>query len=519
MSELRPDIASNADADSESNAKALGSQLRGSSLLLGGRLLSKLINFGVQVAIVRMLTKDDYGAFAYGLAIALAGELVVKVGLGRGANRYVPYYAERGQRGEVVGTLALTCSVILGVGALAFAALYAVSGLGWAGFPSGEGARVVLILAALAPVQALDTICIQTLACFSKPRAIFFRKHVLGPGLRALAVAAAFLAGGDSETLAGAYLAGGVFGVIVCVRLALTELRGHGILPLPLSEWRVPWRPLLRFSIPLISSDLVFITLTAVTTILLMSTHGEEGVASMRAVVPAAMLNSLVTQSFALLFLPAAMRVHAKGDDAGLRLHHWQSSAWVVVLSFPIFAMTFGVAPHVVPWLLGDAYAESAALLALLAFGHYVSACMGFTSEMLQILERTRAIFWTDIVTIALGAGLAALLCPAYGPAGAALAITLARLAGAITRQVILVRTTRVGPIPSTIKQVWLRVVLASALVVVFGWLWQPPLLGQLVLAAGVCLVLLRSTAHHLDLESSFPELRRIPFFSRLAGT
>jgi O-antigen/teichoic acid export membrane protein len=505
--------------DPKRSERALGRQLRGSSLLLAGRVLSKFVNFGIQIAIVRLLTKDDYGAFAYGLALALAGELIVKFGLGRGANRYVPYYAERGDRAEVIGTLALASSVILGLGAICFALLLWISTLGWSGFPSGEGGRVVLILAALAPIQALDTICIQTLACFSKPRAIFFRKHVLGPALRAGAVAGVFFAGGSSEMLAAAYFAGGVVGILVCIRLTLTELHAHGILPLPFAEWRVPWRPLFRFSIPLISSDLVFITLTAVTTVLLMSTHGEAGVASMRAVVPAAALNVLVAQSFGLLFMPAAIRVHAQGDRAGLRRHHWQSSAWVAVLSFPIFALTFGVAPDLVPVLLGSQYAESASLLALLAFGHYLSVCMGFNGEMLQVLERTRAIVWTDIMMIGLGASLAALLCPAYGPLGAAVSVTVARLSGTLVRQVVLLRTTDLGPVPRSFVYIWLRVLVASAFIGIFGWLWQPPLLGQLAVVALASLALLRSTASQLDLEGSFPELLRIPLFSRLAGT
>ena len=98
---------------------SVGGQLRGSSLLLVGRLFSKLVNFGVQVAIVRLLSKDDFGVFAYGLALALAGELVVKFGLGRGANRFVPYHAERGENAEVVGTLALVSATIVGLGVVA----------------------------------------------------------------------------------------------------------------------------------------------------------------------------------------------------------------------------------------------------------------------------------------------------------------------------------------------------------------------------------------------------------------
>ncbi|HEB89289.1 MAG TPA: hypothetical protein ENI85_06935 [Deltaproteobacteria bacterium] len=497
---------------------ALGRHVRGSSLLLLGRMASKVVNFAVQVAIVRLLTKDDYGAFAYGLALALAGELVVKFGLGRGANRYVPYYAERGEHAKVIGTLALVGSVIVTLGTVCFGILWWGSGRGWSGFPTGEGARVVLILSLLAPIQALDTICIQTLACYSRPRAIFFRKHVLGPGLRAAAVLSVFLLGGDSEALAIAYLAGGVAGILVSLHLTRNELRAHGVLPLPLRQWRVPWRPLFRFSFPLLSSDLVFIVMTGITTVLLMMTDGEAGVASMRAVVPAAALNTLVAQSFGLLFMPMIMRARARGDFDGFRAQHWQSAAWVSVLTFPIFALTFGIAPDLVPGLLGPEYVESASLLALLAAGHYLSVSMGFTSEMLQALGRTRAIVSTDFAMILVGLGVALFLCPQQGALGAAIAVTSARLVGALGRQIILLRRPEMGRIPRSQLLVWGKVLLATAFVTAFGWIWQPPLLAQLLVLASVSLLLLRSTARSLDLARAFPELLRIPLFARVAG-
>lgn len=497
---------------------ALGRQLRGSSLLLVGRMIGKFVNFFIQIAIVRLLSKDDFGVFAYGLALALAGELVVKVGLGRGANRFIPYYAERREFGHVMGTLALVCGTIIGVGVLGFGVLYWISGLGLSGLPAGEGTRIVLILALLAPVQALDTIGIQTLACFSRPREIFLRKNVLAPGLRAAAVALVFVAGGSSEMLALAYLAGGVIGLIVCLQLAIRQLRAHEVLPLPISQWRVPWRPLFRFSLPLITSDLVFITLTGVTTVVLMMTDGEAGVAVMRAVVPAAMLITMVVQSFSTLFMPSSMRLHARGDEVGLREHHWQSAAWVAVLSFPLFGLTFGIAPGLVPVLLGEEYAESATLLAILALGHYVGVCMAFNSETLQVLHKTRAIMATDLVTIAIGTILAFALCPKLGALGAAIAVTAARLTGAIARQLVMLRVSGVGPVPSAQKWIWAKLALASGTVAIMGWVWPPAFPIQMVVVALMSLLLVRSTAPTLDLRRSFPELARVPFFTKVVG-
>ena len=501
-----------------SSRTATSKQLRGSSLLLVGRLLSKLVNFGVQVAIVRLLSKDDFGVFAYGLALVLAGELVVKAGLGRGANRFVPYHAERGDREEVMGILALVTSVIVGLGLAGFALLWSVADLGLAGMPTGEQVGVVLVLAWLAPVGALDTIGIQTLACFARPREILVRKHVLGPALRAAAVLFVFLTGGDVVDLAVAYLAGGVVGLVLCLHLALRQLRAHGFLAVSPRKWRVPWRPLLRFSLPLISQDAVFIVLTFVTTSLLMASDGAEGVATLRAVVPAAALIGLVVQSFGMLYMPTAMRLHAQDERAGLLEHHWRSAAWVTVLSFPLFGLTFAVAPALVPVLLGDAYAESARILAVLAVGHYVSVCMAFNSDALQVFARIRGLVAVDVTMMILGASLAFLLCPEYGALGAAIAMSASRVVGSFARHFLLSRTPGMERIPSGQRVVWAKVALATAAAVAIGWLWQPPFLVQVAALAILALGLLRSTAPTLDLTGSFPELNRLPFFARLVG-
>jgi O-antigen/teichoic acid export membrane protein len=138
---------------------------------------------------------------------------------------------------------------------------------------------------------------------------------------------------------------------------------------------------------------------------------------------------------------------------------------------------------------------------------------------MLQVLERTRAIVWTDIMTIILGGGLAALLCGPYGALGAAIAVTAARVTSAFALQLLLLRTKEIGSVPRTQILVWLRVLAASAFIAVFGWLWQPPLLVQIFVVAITSLALLRSTAQILDITRSFPELLRVPLFARLAGT
>lgn len=493
-------------------------QLRGSGLLLLGRLGSKVINFGVQVAIVRILTKDDFGAFAYGLALVAAGELLVKIGLGQGANRFIPYHFERREYSELMGILAAVSAMIAGLGLVGWLGLLWISQSEVSGFPAENGALVVLIIAFLAPLQAFDSIMVQTLACFSKARQIVLRKHVIGPGLRVAAVACAFFAGGSPAVLAAAYLFGGLVGVVLCATLVFRQLYVHNILPMSPALWRVPWRPLLRYSIPLISNDVVFITLTGVTTVLLMSTGGEDAVASIRSVAPAAALNMLVSQSFVILFLPSATRLFARQDKVGLSHHHWESVAWVAVLSFPLFVMTFAIAPALVPLLFGSAYADSAVVLAVLALGSFASVLMAFNGEILQVVHKTKPLVWSNLLVIVTALLLALWLCPPLGALGAAIAVTVARILGVAARQVFLVRSNAIGPAPSTLKLIWLRLAALSVITALVGWVWQPNVLIQLLVVGISCLWLLRACAKNLNIANTFPEVLRIPWLARLVS-
>src|SRR5262245_8076009 len=97
------------EPSSEASSQAASRQsLRGSSLLLVGRLLSLLINFAAQVLVVRYLSTRAYGAFAYALAAVAFFDGISSLGLKRGISRFAPIYHERRDWNRLFGTLALT---------------------------------------------------------------------------------------------------------------------------------------------------------------------------------------------------------------------------------------------------------------------------------------------------------------------------------------------------------------------------------------------------------------------------
>ena len=83
---------------------AVTEHIRGSSLLVAGRLIAYALEFVAQVFIIRVLSKSAFGDFAYALSIAVALKSIIILALPDTVARFIPYYRERGMYGAVLGS-------------------------------------------------------------------------------------------------------------------------------------------------------------------------------------------------------------------------------------------------------------------------------------------------------------------------------------------------------------------------------------------------------------------------------
>jgi O-antigen/teichoic acid export membrane protein len=495
-------------------------QIRGSSLLLAGRLLSKGLNFAVQVLIVRALSRAEFGAFAWALSVVAMAETVVTFGLDRAVTRFVPIYHEGRDWRRMTGTVCLVLASLGGLGIATVLGVHAAAALLGERLVADPLARaLLLVLVFLAPVQAIDNVLVGLFAVFASPRAIFVRRYVLAPGLK-LAVVGALLVGDFSVSfLASGYLAAGVLGMLWCAGMLLQVLRTEGLLePLRRGGLCLPWRPVLAFTVPLLSSDLLYTVMHFMDTVLLERFHGTGAVAGFRAVQPTAHMNALVVASFGTLYTPLAARLFARGDRAGLSHLYWQTALWIAVLTFPVFALTFALAEPLCLLLFGATYRDSATVLAVLAVGYYFNAALGMNGLTLKVYAKVGTVVALNLAAVAvcLLAGLA--LIPAYGALGAALGTAATLVLHNVLKQLALGWHTGVRLLEAGVLRVYARIALASAglLALVLGG--DLPLPLELGAAALASLWVLRGSARHLELEETLPELGRVPGLVRLIG-
>jgi O-antigen/teichoic acid export membrane protein len=488
-------------------------QLRGSSLLLVGRFLSKGVNFAVQVLIVRYFVKSDYGAFAYALSIVAIGSTFITFGLDRAVTRFVPIYHEHRDYNKMFGTLALVLGTILLLSVVGVLLFFGLQGfLGEELIKDEKALALLFVLIFLAPVQAFDTVLNGLFAVFSKPTAIFYRKYVLGPALKLGVVLLLIFSQSSVGFLAVGYLAASILAVIIFSFVLFRVLREQQIFQhFHLRKLDIPAKALLSFTVPLLTSDLVYIVMGSVDVILLGFFYGTDDVASLRAVQPVARLNQIVLASFGLLFTPIAARMFARNDTKGINDLYWQNAVWIAVISFPIFILTFSLAQPLTTFLFGEQYASSAVILALLVLGYYFNAALGQNGLTLKVYGRVRYVMGINIFAALLNLGLNLILIPRYGALGAAVGTFTTLVIFNILKQGGLRFGTDINSFNRQYLRVYLIIITAAAGVLLVQWVTSMHVFASIALAAIVSILVIRLNRHALNVEDHFPELLRLP--------
>ena len=492
--------------------------LRGSSLLLVGRLASLAINLVVQVLTVRYLARAEYGMFAWALvAIAGATQLVL-LGLDTTVSRFVAIYHERGDQARVSGAIALS------LGGIGLASLLLVGGAfaGRAALPGILGAEpaavsLLLVMIAMAPLQALDSILHALYGVFGRAGSIAVRRYLVGPGLKLACVLAVMASGGSSFALALAYAVSLATGVGIYGLLLVQILRRDAALAASPRRLVLPAREMFGFAASLLSAELVFLFYGSFITLILQYFHGANEVAGFQAARPFAKLNDVVLATFVHLFVPALARFHARGDRLGIENLHAQTCVWITLLSFPLFALTFGMADSLALWLLGSRYADVGGLFAWMSFGFFVHAALGANSHALRVLGFVRTAVAADLLAGVAALAIAFALIPALGQVGAA--ATLALVLGVRGGIHLAALAWRAGLSPVRGHGSAYAVVAGATLLLALA---RPVTAGSLPASAAVSALaiggVLAFARRRLALRETFPEIARLPFVGRLLG-
>jgi len=487
-------------------------QIRGSSLLLVGRVLSVGINFAAQVMVVRYLSTTDFGAWAYGLSIVAFCQSFAIFGLDRAITRFVPIYHEKQEYNKLFGTIILVVGAVVLIGLLIVGLFYIAPDKLASLVKDGQApVSLLLIMILLVPVEAFDSLMTGMFASFTNPRAIFFRKHILGPSLKLAAVALMIFFKSSVVFLAYGYLAAYMLGIVLYIFVFMRLLRQQGLFEhFSLGTTTFPVKEIFAFTLPLLSSDLVTVLMHSSDTMLLGYFHDTTQVAMFRVVLPAAHMNNIVMAAFGILFTPLAARLFAKNDYAGINELYWRSAMWMGVLSFPIFALTFSLAKPLTIFLYGARYEQSWIILSLMSFGYYFHVVLGNNGLTLKVLGKLRYIVVINTLAAIVNVIVNLLLIPRYGALGAAIGTTSTMVAHGIFKQTGLRLVAGISPFEWRFFSFYILIAASGLVLFLSQFFIGDNIYVAIALAAFVTLCVFWASRKKLQLAETFPELMKI---------
>lgn len=499
--------------DPSDHQKAIARKhIRGSGLLLAGRCLSLVLNFATQVVIVRYLSVSDYGAWAYCLSLIVLCWNFSTFGLKRSITRFLPIYHENEDHGKLFGTIILAIITIIITGLIITGGVHSAPEAIAQLMKDNTGVlKILLVLIFLVPLQALDSVLIGIFASFSKSRAIFIRRYIVAPGLKLMVALGLIFSGGSVLFLAYGYLLVSVIGIAIFLPLLMRVLRHERVIQhISLNKLTIPVKEVFTFTLPLFTSDLVYVAMNSTTTLMLGYFHSTEEVALFRVIYPLAHINTMVLVVFGLLYTPMAARLFAKGDYQGINRVYWQTAIWVAVLSFPVFALTFGSAKPLTVMLYGDRYSGSGLYLQILAAAYYFHVLLGFNTLTLAVLGRVRYILIINLIALIITVALNLYFIPRYGALGAAIGTAGSLVCHNILNQVGLLRAG-VKRFDKQYLSIYLAILIAILLLFLTQLFLTDNIYILIFLIIVTSLIIIRMSAHKLKIEETFPELMKIP--------
>lgn len=516
---LRPDGTPPAGAGSPDGRAANIQQIRGSSLLLVGRMLGLGLDFVSQVLIVRHLSKGDYGAFALALSVVAIGTTISLLGMERTVGRFAPIYQERGDFGRMWGSIGVVVLTVVSIGFALIVGTYAFQGLLGGVLDSQLALTVLLIMIVLSPLQALDALLVALFATFGSARSIFFRRYVFAPVLQLSIVIAVILTSSGVTELALGYVLAAAIGIAIYVIVLYRLLARQGILAtFDRRHLQLPIREIFTFGIPLLASDLVFTLRGSLTVLLIEVLRTTEEVAEFRAVLPIAIQNLFVATSFRFIFTPGASRLYAREDRRALDDLYWQTAVWIAILTFPLFALCLAFGEPLTVFLFGERYRSAGVVLSIMAIGYYGNGAIGFNSLLLRVFGRVRYMVTTDLSTAVVGVVVSVVLIRQFGAVGAAIGTTLVLIVQNLLYQWGLRTRTSVAAFDRRYTRAYASIIVGSLGLLAVNLLFHPTLLVGFVATGVVGLGVLGLNRHDLRILETYPELGRFKLVQRIFG-
>jgi O-antigen/teichoic acid export membrane protein len=418
---------------------------RGGLVNLVGAAVSAVTGVLLVVVVTRTLPQSDAGAFFALTSVFLLAETVARLGTGTGVVYFVARLRSLGQpeRIRAVQRVALTPVVTLSAIVATALAIWAPQIAEFLGTPADGTRSAIVALALLLPVAALsDTLLAATRGHGAMlPTAAVDR---VGRPLLQLTLVAVAVSNGSAAVLAGAWALPWVLSAALAWwwLLRLTRCLPPAAAGGPgLETWREFW----SFTAPRAVNSLVQLALQRLDIVLVTALAGPAEAAVYTAATRFLVVGQLTTSAISTAAQPRLAGVLAVGDHASARSVYQSATAWVVLLTWPLYLLC-GVFADTVLTVFGAGYEAGRPVVLVLVGATLLATACGMVDMLLNMAGRTSWTLANSVVALAVMVVVDLALIPRLGILGAGIGWAAAIVVNNLLPLGQLLASTRLHP-------------------------------------------------------------------------
>jgi len=392
---------------------------RAAGLNFTGSIIKAALGLAAVATITRYLEPSQYGIFVLGTTIVYIANRIISFGIPSAFSFFIPKFTATGQQRYIRSVIRfgllfhLLASLLLVVIVLLFSDRIAVQL-----FHSPELAGTLRILILSLPFLILIDDLSNIFTGFRVATTPILYNNFFHPLLRMGLIIGALLAGYSLLGMAVVH----TLAVAIVALAALLLVRTKLLKTISLEHERFSRREILRYSLPLSFSEMIFLILsyTDITMIgyYLQSTdvgmyHVAHDLAKVLNYLPIAVL---------IMYKPVLSSLFANRDTGEIKHILSTVSRWIMLINIPVTAVMLIAPRQILTVFFGSEYAPAAELLQVLVVAFFVVTAFGPIQSVFEASGKTKVTLINAMVSAGLNIVLNVLFISRFGAVGAALA-------------------------------------------------------------------------------------------------
>jgi len=408
---------------SKDKNKTLKTIVRGAGIIFLGSIFAYFANFVYRLIVSRYLGPADYGLISLGQMVLNISMIFAVFGLREGLIRFGAYYKGKenfsGLKGTFYSTIKITLpiSIVISILLIIFSDFISNNI-----FKTTEFKPVLIVFAAVIPLFVVVKLIGALFLALSQPEYKEIIVNVSTNVINLILVAAVVFLGGSVFHVSLSYLIAIVLGL--GLGLILYQHKVHKKIFSEIKP-RYNYNKLLKFSLPLLFVGIFIKIMGWADTFFLGVFKSTTEVGIYNVAFPLAAAMGMFLTSFGQIYFPLTSELIAKRKYSHVSSSFEVIVRWIFLISFPAFLLMLVFPKDIIKICFGKEYIAGATALVILIVGYFINVIVGPANQLLKSMNKTKFIFYLNLIVVCMNIVLNIILIPKYGVNGAAIATAL----------------------------------------------------------------------------------------------